>query len=270
MALRDPRLFPPELLSNAAMARADASAVRRGIPILDLMEKAGRAVADAVPFHAPVAVLCGHGNNGGDGYVAARHLASDGLDVTIFARRMPEPGSAAAEMAARAGCPIRPLIEFQPQARTIIIDALYGAGLSRPIEGEEAAAIARACASGAFIVAVDVPSGLSGDTGQATGPVLPADRTVTFFRTKPGHWLQPGRRLCGTLLLAQIGLDQVDLPADPAEPPLSINGPTLWKAVLPARNPEIHKFRKGHVLVMSGPEFRTGAARLAARFAFVG
>ncbi|MCZ8185899.1 MAG: NAD(P)H-hydrate dehydratase [Beijerinckiaceae bacterium] len=264
MALRDPRLFPPELLSNAAMARADASAVRRGMPVLDLMEKAGRAVADAVPFFAPVAVLCGHGNNGGDGYAAARHLARTGLDVTIFARRMPEPGSAAAEMAARAGCPIRPLIDFLPHVRMIIIDALYGAGLSRPIEGEEAAAIARAATSGAFIVAVDVPSGLSGDTGQAAGPVLPADRTVTFFRTKPGHWLQPGRRLCGTLFLAQIGLDRGDLPADPAEPPLLINSPSLWKTVMPALNPEIHKFRKGHVLVMSGPEFRTGAARLSA------
>ncbi|MCZ8374111.1 MAG: NAD(P)H-hydrate dehydratase [Beijerinckiaceae bacterium] len=264
MALRDLRLFPPELLSNAAMALADASAARRGVPVLDLMERAGRAVADAVPFRAPVSVLCGPGNNGGDGYVAARLLAAEGLDVSIFADHPPKPGSPSAEMAARAGCAGYALSAFRPHAGMIVIDALYGAGLSRAIEGEAAAAIARASISGAFIVAVDVPSGLSGDTGQVTGPVLPADRTVTFFRTKPGHWLQPGRQLCGALILARIGLDPVDVPAQPAHLPLWLNGPWLWRTTVPDPGPEAHKFRKGHVLVISGSEFRTGAARLSA------
>ncbi|MCZ8183684.1 MAG: NAD(P)H-hydrate dehydratase [Beijerinckiaceae bacterium] len=264
MALRDLRLFPPDLLSNAAMALADANAVRRGVPVLDLMERAGRAVADAVPFRAPVAILCGPGNNGGDGYVAARHLAAEGLDVTVFAYQPPKPGSPAAEMAARAGCPVRSLAEFQPHRGMIVIDALYGAGLSRAIEGEAAAAITRTSTSGAFVVAVDVPSGLSGDTGKATGPVLPADRTVTFFRTKPGHWLQPGRQLCGALILSRIGLDASDLPINPADPPLWLNGPWLWRAAVQDPGPDVHKFRKGHVLAISGPEFRTGAARLSA------
>ncbi|WP_284179626.1 NAD(P)H-hydrate dehydratase [Rhabdaerophilum sp. SD176] len=264
MALRDLRLFPPELLSNAAMALADANAVRRGVPVLNLMERAGRAVADAVPFRAPVAVLCGPGNNGGDGYVAARCLAAEGLDVSVFTDHPPKSGSPAAEMAARARCTAHPLADFRPHAGMIVIDALYGAGLTRAIEGEAAAAIARTSKSGAFIVAVDVPSGLSGDTGLATGPVLPADRTVTFFRTKAGHWLQPGRHLCGTLILAQIGLEAVDMPVDPADLQLWLNGPWLWRSAVPEPGPEVHKFRKGHILAISGPEFRTGAARLAA------
>lgn len=264
MALQDLHRFPPELLTTAAMAEVDAAAVRLGISILDLMEKAGKAVADAVPFRAPVAVLCGPGNNGGDGYVAARHLAASGMAVAIFAERPPTPGSPAAEQAARTGLPIRPLSDFTPHAGTIIIDALYGAGLSRPIRGAEAESLSRAARSGAFVVAVDMPSGLSGDTGCATGPVLRANRTVTFFRTKPGHWLEPGRHLCGRLVLAHIGLAPAHLPRIPADPPLSLNGPALWRAALPPPGPAIHKFGKGHVLVLSGPEFRTGAARLSA------
>lgn len=261
-------MFPPErcswarrLLTTAEMAKVDAAAERLGPGVIALMDQAGKAVADAVPFHAPVAILCGPGNNGGDGYAAARYLLRDGLPVTLHADTPPKPGSAAAHHA--AGLAVRPMADFHPKAGMIVIDALFGAGLKRAVEGAAAAALVRAAGSGAFVIAVDVPSGLDGDTGHPTGPVLPANRTVTFFRTKPGHWLQPGRALCGDVLLADIGLSEHHC-AEIGPEQLSLNGPGLWREDVPASLVNGHKFGKGHVLVVSGPALRTGAARLSA------
>lgn len=250
---------PQALLSVAEMAAADAAAAASGLPIDRLMEAAGRAVADLASYHGAVTVLCGPGNNGGDGYVAARILRQRGVAVTVHADTHPADGAAARAAGLWTGG-TKPLAAFQPHAEGLVIDALFGAGLSRPIDGEAGAAILRLNASGATVIAVDVPSGLDGDTGQSTGPVVRATRTVTFFCAKPGHHLWPGRALCGQVLVAPIGLGPEHL----ASPPRAFaNTPALWQDPALHRGLDAHKYQRGHCLVISGPELRTGAARLA-------
>jgi ADP-dependent NAD(P)H-hydrate dehydratase / NAD(P)H-hydrate epimerase len=257
---------PDEILTTVETAAVDGAAVEGGISIDRLMQAAGRAVAEVVfvqhTMTAPIAVLCGPGNNGGDGYVAARVLADQGYAVDVFAGRKPKQG-AAAHAAVRWGERVRPLSEFQPQSDGVVIDALYGAGLSRPILGEEAKAVTRLQRSGASIIAIDVPSGLNGDTGQPMGSCVLASQTVTFFRMKPGHLLWPGRGLCGDVTVADIGLTP-DHMAGAATPQLFLNAPKLWRHLLPSPSLEAHKYTRGHCLVVSGPELQTGASRLAA------
>jgi ADP-dependent NAD(P)H-hydrate dehydratase / NAD(P)H-hydrate epimerase len=261
---------PEALLTVAEMAAADEAAIRSGFPVDDLMENGGRAVADVALASAAgrsrFLVLCGPGNNGGDGYVAARLLAERGFEVRIHAKSAPEEKSAAARVreACVAGQSIQPgpMEDFAPDAGAVVIDALYGAGLSRPVIGAEAEAIARLNASSAHVVSVDVPSGLHGDTGQALGRAVLADETVTFFRRKPGHLLWPGRSLCGALSCVDIGL--VDAHLSSVRPVIFRNGPALWEAQRPPEAPDSHKYQRGHCLVVSGSELRTGASRLTA------
>ncbi|MGL4243568.1 MAG: NAD(P)H-hydrate dehydratase [Beijerinckiaceae bacterium] len=259
------------ILTTAEIAAADAAAAGTGVPIDRLMRRAGEAVADRVAAIAgpetPIRILCGPGNNGGDGYVAARVLAARGFRVTVHADGKPRSGGAASRAAAGwiadAGADgVQPLDAFQPRAGEVIVDALYGAGLSRAIEGAEADAILRCAASGATIIAVDVPSGLDGDTGQPLGPCAPARHTVTFFRLKPAHVLRPGRALCGEITCADIGL--TDDHAGPPAEPLLLNRPDVWRSKAPRLSLDTHKYRRGHCLVISGSEFQTGASRLAA------
>ncbi len=187
-----------ELLTTDEMGRADRLAEAAGVPSLALMESAGRAVAQAalrmVGAGARVAVLCGPGNNGGDGFVAARHLRDAGLDAQLALLGATDrlKGDAAA-MAERWGQPIAPLTRGSIDGAQLVIDALFGAGIARPISGVAAEVIAALNASEVPVLAIDVPSGLDGTTGQAQGPVIDAARTVTFFRRKPGHLLMPGR-----------------------------------------------------------------------------
>lgn len=263
-----------ELLTPEEMGRADAAAVAAGIPSFALMEKAGEAVADVAAAlslpesrHTPrIAVLCGPGNNGGDGYVAARFLAGRGFVVTCFAlgERSALKGDAGEATRAWTG-QTRTLADFRPENFDLAIDALFGAGLTRPLAGEAAGAVERLNASGVRVLAVDVPSGLDGAAGRSSGPVVKADATVTFFRLKPGHVLMPGRRLCGALHLAHIGIPDNVLP-DLALATF-LNGPALWVDQLPQPSREGHKYMRGHILVVSGPECHTGAARLSARAA---
>ncbi len=250
-----------ELLTNVEMAAADAFAVAHGVPSLALMENAGRAVADEIAARfvpGRVVVLCGPGNNGGDGYVVARCLTARGFDVVV-AREKVGAGDAAA-MADKWDGPVVPLNVQALDDAALIVDALFGAGLSRPLQGASAALVQAANASGVPVVAIDVPSGLSGDTGQVVGEaVVHATLSVTFFRKKPGHLLLPGRMLCGALVVADIGT-----PADAAAKiSLWENGPGLWRTPFP--KPDGHKYARGHCLVVSGPAHATGAARLAAR-----
>ena len=259
------------LLTSAEMAAADRAAVAAGVPIDVLMEAAGRAVANAAHRllrpDAPVAVLCGPGNNGGDAYVAARLLAARGLDLRLYAARPPLPGAAAARAAAAWGKDAQPLSSFDPATCGLIVDGLYGAGLARAIAGEDAEAVERVNAAGASVLAIDVPSGLDADTGLPLGPVIEADATVTFFRRKPGHLLWPGRALCGAVEVAQIGLDETHLAARPSA---FHNAPDLWRSLMPAPARAGHKYDRGHVLVVSGGEFQTGASRLSAMAALNG
>jgi NAD(P)H-hydrate epimerase len=272
------------LLTCAQMARVDAAAVAAGLSIDTLMAAAGHAIAeeagrmlDAAAGHAGgVLVLCGPGNNGGDGYVAAAALARSGRTVRVVALAEPPPASAAARAVALwqgprlspeealAGSALAPHGAGEP---ALIIDAMFGAGLTRPLAGA-AAALARAVnASGVPVLAVDVPSGLDGDTGQpAGGPgmglAVQATRTLTFFRRKPGHVLWPGRALCGSVAVAEIGLTEQHLAG--MAPKLWVNTPELWQLLVPVPRADRHKYSRGACLVLSGPELQTGAARLAA------
>ena len=238
------------------MAVADHAAVAAGRPVAWLMENAGRAVARAVRARlAPcrALVLCGPGNNGGDGYVAARHLQQAGWPVAVAALA-PPVGEAAAAAASWRG-PRADFAVAELRRADLVIDAVFGAGLARDV----AAPVAEVLGAARRLVAVDVPSGLDGGTGQVRGFAPPASFTVTFFRRKPGHLLLPGRTLCGEVVLADIGLPDAVL--DRVRPRTFHNGPALWRLPRPA--PESHKYARGHVTVLGGAAM-TGAARLAA------
>jgi len=257
-----------ELLSAEEMGRADALAMAQGIPGLTLMENAGVAVAQAVRDMAPpgtaIAVLCGPGNNGGDGFVAARHLRERGYPVRIglLGRREALKGDAAI-MAQRWGDPVEPLETSTFASAGLLVDALFGAGLSRPLEGSAADVVAAINRAGTPVVAVDVPSGLDGTTGASCGAVIQATCTVTFFRLKPGHVLLPGRVLCGQVRLAEIGIPETVLGEIGAN--TWLNRPAQWREVFPRPRIDGHKYGRGHAVVVSGPAESTGAARMGAR-----
>lgn len=250
-----------EILTVAEMAAADRAAVARGTPTIVLMERAGEAVAQAVRAryaHRPVVIWCGPGDNGGDGYVAARHLRRRGWQVAVEAAYPPST-EAARWAASRWRGEVRPLsAELSPGV--LYIDALFGAGLSRPLEGE-VARLARACHEQApTVVAVDTPSGVHGDTGRPLGEVaFRADLTVTFHRRKRAHALVEGRGACGEIVVADIGL----WPVESAD--LFENDPELWGRRFPWPAMDAHKHSRGRLKVVSGEAWSTGAARLAAR-----
>ena len=256
------------LLTPDEMGHADKAAIRGGVSEILLMEAAGRAVAAAVAARwspRPVTVLCGPGNNGGDGFVAARHLAMEGwpLRLALLGDRDRLAGSAA-HHAARYRGEIEPLSPDCLAGAGVVIDAMFGAGLSRPIDGIARATIEALTASGIPVAAVDVPSGVDGATGQIRGAAPKADLTVTFFRKKPGHLLYPGRGLCGTTRLAQIGIPDTVL--GEVAPQCFENGPPLWLRDYPWPRAEDHKYRRGHAVVLGGAAL-TGAARLSAHAA---
>lgn len=255
-----------EILTPKEMAEADRMTIAGGTGGIVLMEAAGRAVADAVrrvgPAGARVAVLAGPGNNGGDGFVAARLLAAAGYKVSVGAARPAEElkGDAAFAAAKWKG-ETRPLTPVVTEKADIIVDAIFGAGLDRPVEGLMATTVEAVNASPASVVAVDLPSGISGETGAVLGAAIEAEETVTFFRPKPGHFLMPGRMHTGRLTVVDIGIDQSVLTA--IRPRTFHNLPALW--TLPPLAVDGHKYSRGHAVVVSGPASRTGAARLAAR-----
>jgi NAD(P)H-hydrate epimerase len=233
------------------------------------MEAAGRAVAEEIQRCFPplsVAVLCGPGNNGGDGFVVARQLKGAGyrVAVALLGPVAALKGDAAA-MAARWEGEILPLAPSALGGAELIVDALFGAGLARPLSGLVAEVVEAANKSQVPIIAVDIPSGVAGDSGAAAGPAVQASLTVTFFRRKPGHLLFPGRSLAGEVVTRDIGIPETVLSM--LGPSVFANGPELW---LPAyRWPRTggHKYHRGHALVVSGGAATTGAARLAARAA---
>jgi hydroxyethylthiazole kinase-like uncharacterized protein yjeF len=245
-----------EILTKAEMAAADRAAIDRGTPALILMERAGLAVANAVAGRLtprPTAVLCGPGDNGGDGYVTARHLKARGWPVWVEQLAAPKSEGAKA-MAARWDGETRPLTPENGHAE-LTIDALFGVGLSKPLDSR---AGARARHSGP-VVAIDIPSGLAADTGRAIGQdAFRAMLTVTFHRKKPAHVLEPGRSSCGEIVVADIGLG--DTPTQAYE-----NQPELWRARLHWPTTNSHKYSRGRLVVVSGGVANTGAARLAAR-----
>ena len=253
-----------ELLTPKQMDEADRLAILSGKAGESLMENAGRAVARAICARirpCRTLVLCGPGNNGGDGYVVARLLSQRGWPVSVAATAAPRRGTDAAAAASRWR---GPKLRFGARAVSradLVIDAVFGAGLSRDVDGVTAEALRAA----RRLVAIDVPSGLDGATGAVRGFAPKAELTVTFFRPKPGHLLLPGRDLCGELLVSEIGipgsvLEQVGVNT-------FANAPGLW--ALPVPNADGHKYARGTVTVCGGGSM-TGAARLAAGAALRG
>ena len=246
------------LLSPAEMARADAASPALGVPGPTLMDNASRAVARAIRARfrpCRTLVLAGPGNNGGDGYVVARFLAQEGWPVTVAPLAPPRSGSDAAGAAARWHGPSSPFVPTEAARAELVIDAVFGAGLARDVDG----LVADTLRAARRIVAVDTPSGVDGATGAVRGFAPQAALTVTFFRLKPGHLLLPGRDLCGELVLADIGLPAAVL--DAIAPQTFANMAELWPLPLPAS--DAHKYTRGHVTVLGGAVM-TGAARLAA------
>jgi ADP-dependent NAD(P)H-hydrate dehydratase / NAD(P)H-hydrate epimerase len=256
---------PLELLTPAEMARADALAVASGVPSLALMEAAGRAVARAITARwpkRPVLVLCGPGNNGGDGFVAARHLHDEGWPVDVALLGAPDRLSGdALSMAERWRGPLHAADPTRLAGRELVVDGLYGAGLSRDLDGKARELVEAVNGSDLSVVAIDLPSGIDGMTGTVRGAAVEASLTVTFFRLKPGHLLLPGRDHCGETAVADIGIPAAVL--DVIGPRLFRNDPRLWRACLV--HPEAaHKYQRGHAVMVSGGPWNTGAARLAA------
>ncbi|MGP1615035.1 MAG: NAD(P)H-hydrate epimerase, partial [Pollutimonas bauzanensis] len=253
------------LLTPAQMALADSAAVAAGISGMALMEAAGSAVANAVGARwtkRPVLVLCGPGNNGGDGFVAARHLHDAGWPVSVGLLGSPDllAGDAARHAALWRG-KIQPLSIDLLQEAHLVVDAMFGAGLSRPLAGLPALLAQALIERRIPVCAIDVPSGLDGASGQVQGVAAPAEITVTFFRKKPGHVLMPGKLLCGEVIVADIGIPDSVLAS--VAPAAFENAPALWQEAYPWPRTDAHKYQRGHVLVVGGATM-TGAARLSA------
>jgi len=252
------------------MAQADRLTIAGGVAGLTLMERAGAAVADAVagrhPVGSRVVVLAGPGNNGGDGFVAARLLAQRGFNVDLMlAGEVARLKGDAAAAAAKWKGPVAPPQPDGFANARVIVDALFGAGLDRPAEGHARAMIEAMNAQAAPILAIDLPSGINGSTGAVMGTAVKATQSVTFFRKKVGHMLLPGRLHCGRVSVADIGIPATVL----AEIGVQTfeNTPQLWRGVFPRAQVGGHKYDRGHAVVVSGPLWSTGAARLAARAA---
>jgi hydroxyethylthiazole kinase-like uncharacterized protein yjeF len=259
--------MPIELLTSAEMAEADRRAIAAGpFDGYGLMRNAGRAVARLVlerfPQAAHADILCGPGNNGGDGYLVASILADSGMPVSLWNDGKPRQGSDAERAAADCSIEPKPLAAYRPTKGTVIIDALYGAGLTRPLSGAAARAAAISADSGSQVLSIDLPSGLSGDGRDLGGPAFRADLTVTFVRKKPGHLLLAGRMRCGELVVADIGVE--DTVVQSLDVRTFENLPELWRNKLPHPSLDAHKYSRGHVGVFSGGPASTGAARLAA------
>lgn len=259
----------PELLTVAEMYRADSEAISHGTPGIELMENAGAAIAGQIRNRwasRPTAILCGPGNNGGDGFVVARLLADDGWPVTVglLGSRDDLKGDAALAATRWAG-PVQSLDTAVLDGAELVVDALFGAGLTRPLDAAARAVVEAINGRCLPCVAVDVPSGVHGDTGEVLGVAPLCLLTVTFFRRKPGHLLMPGRAFAGDTVVCQIGIGAEILDAFDVQ--TYLNGPALWLSRYPWPTVRDHKYGRGHALIAGGAAM-TGAARLAARAAY--
>jgi ADP-dependent NAD(P)H-hydrate dehydratase / NAD(P)H-hydrate epimerase len=261
--------LPAEVYSAASVRAMDRHAIERGgIPGLELMQRAGAAALDSIRSHWPgaarIAVLCGAGNNGGDGYVLARLARAAGLDVRVVALAAPsrlsgDAASAQSRFAAEGGRAAATAADALEGAE-VVVDALLGTGIDRPVTGAYLECIDRANGAGLPVLALDIPSGLDADTGHARGAAIRATRTLAFIALKSGYFLGEAPDYVGPIALAGL-----ELPAGTREsqaPVLRRLTPALAAEALPPRRRSAHKGEHGRVLVIGGFEM-AGAARLA-------
>src|SRR5271154_5311006 len=233
-----------EVLTAGEMERADRLTIAAGTPGFALMLSAGQAVAGAamdMVEEGPILVVAGPGNNGGDGFVAAAELVAQGREVSVIL--MCERDTLKGDAASAARGWKYPVLPFNPQAigkPALIIDALFGAGLSRSVTGDSRDVIEAINTNGAPILAVDLPSGVNGTTAAVMGIAVRATETVTFFRKKPAHLLLPGRIQCGRVRVADIGIDAQVL--EEIRPLTSENPPQYWRKSFPVPRIDGHKF----------------------------
>ena len=255
------------LLNVHQMGEADRLTTDAGLSVIELMERAGLGVAKEIQrrwMAGAVIVLCGPGNNGGDGFVVARHLLAAGWSVRVALLGPRDNLSGAARHHAELWPgEVQQLVPDVLDGAGLVVDAIFGAGLSRPLAGAAAETLSATASRGLPIVAIDVPSGLMGDTGEVLGAV-PAVLTVTFFRKKPGHLLLPGRSLCGEVVVVDIGISPEVF--NQITPEAFENDPGLWLAELPRPQDGGNKYTRGHALISGGYPV-TGATRMAARAA---
>ncbi len=256
------------LLTPQSMAAVDKAAAASGIDSFGLMQIAGGAVAAAALRYYPetlrYVVLCGPGNNGGDGYVAALALHECGSEVEVY--RLGDTAALKGDAArAFSACPVAcsPLGAYLPRAGDLVIDAIFGAGLARDVPDAVAAVIERTHAASIPVIAVDLPSGVNGATGMVLGAAFRTSHTVSFMTRKPGHLLMPGRELCGTLEIVDIGIP-ARIVRENANGLIAENTPEQWRSSVPEALVETHKYKRGHLVVFSGSETATGAARMSA------
>jgi len=239
------------------MLAAEQAVINAGTDRFTLMQRAGEAVAEFVHAHWPegrIQVLCGPGGNGGDGFIAASKLAKFWRKVDVYCTHpVGELTGDTARAASQWEGPVHTLEDALNTEPDLIVDALYGAGLKRPLEGPAAMLALR----GGRVISVDVPSGIDGYTGKPLGPAFQAEATLTFAALRPAHVLLPGSALSGVVMVADIGV--------PVQTNLAENSPALWHSQMPQPGFGVHKFQRGHLKVVSGGPWNTGAARLTAR-----
>jgi NAD(P)H-hydrate epimerase len=255
------------VLTVAQMNAADRLAMASGTAGSLLMERAGEAVVrELVRRWTPrrVTVLCGPGNNGGDGFVVALRLAQSGWAVRLaLLGDINGLRGDAQHHAQRWTGSVEPLTPQIIDDAELIVDSLFGSGLSRRLDSQVIDTLTCATRRAIPIIAVDVPSGVMGDSGEDWGAAA-AVCTVTFMRKKPGHLLLPGRDLCGDTVVADIGIPQAVLDSVPID--TWENTPDLWREKLPQLHAGGNKYSRGHALLYGGYPM-TGAARMAARAA---
>lgn len=255
------------IIKPADMGQIDQAAAASGLASYGLMERAGQAVAATALRRFPgalrFAVLCGPGNNGGDGYVGARALQEAGASVVVHALGETAALKGDAKLAFETfDGEVAPLATYAPRPGDVVIDALFGAGLSRDVPDEVAKTIEAVRKTVLPVLAVDLPSGVDGRTGQVRGMAFEATATVTFMCRKPGHLLLPGRTLAGEVEVFDIGIPARILARHADH--MRVNTPAIWRVALPAQTGATHKYVRGHLAVFSGSATATGAARLSA------
>lgn len=273
MSSNELSLVPPPLLSIAQMRAAEAQAMQAGISGRVMMQRAGEAVARVIEQTMPlmpVWVLCGSGNNGGDGFIVAETLRAQGWQVMCTCTVSVDAlqGDAALAAADYQG-EIVPWSQVAIQPNQLVVDALFGTGLSKPLEPAVAEVVKQIRKLRVPVIAVDIPSGLHGDSGQALGVAVWANITVTFAAKKPAHLLQPAKAQCGEIVVADIGIESqvMSVLVDAVGGGWQENHPALWLSLVPFPRMDAHKYSRGAVLVVGGDKAHTGAARLSARAA---